>query len=362
MKKKGILLILCLGLFISGCGGEEKVLDQEGSFAEGDCTYLEEGLVVNIMLGNRMYYEYETGTYMPLCSKANCLHDTDDCMAVHLSEASGLGKIGDKWYYLMVDGYNMSFYSADLDGQNERKIGTIGFGVGFECLFYEDSCIYEMTDWRYNEETGKPEDYISTIRRYDFKEQKEEILCPEMLNAGYGIYGRYEDQLIYVERKYEGFYAKTLNLETGEVTDLIGETDGFINGILDGNIFAYMIRTEGKEGYQVMELDLETGEQKEIWKYEGDMVVDYTQFAWGSEMKAFSISSSEKDERKTYLYKEDGSCQQIREEKSDPDYRFLAVENGQVIAEFTAGRDQYLAKMSIEDFTAGKDNWIRLEY
>ncbi len=252
----------------------------------------------------------------------------------------------------------MSFYSADLDGQNEKKIGTIGFAANAG-VFYEDSCIYEMTDWQYEEATGEMKDYTVTIRRYDFSEQKEEILCPEMRNATYGIYGRYEDQLVYVERKYEGFYAKALNLETGEVTDLTGEKDGFINGRLDENIFVYMIKTE--EGYQVMELNLDTGERKEIWKYEGDMVVGYAQFAWGSDMKIFCANNYEEGFRKTYQYKEDGSCEQIREEKSDPDYQVLAVENGQVIAEFLIGRDDYLAKMSAEDFAAGKNHWTRLE-
>ena len=366
MKKKTVLVLLCLILSLSACGKEAKVLDQEGSFTDGKCTYLEEGLIYTLMLGNAVYYEYDTGTYMPLCAKANCRHNTDECMAMRLSSVERLGKIGDKWYYLMVDGYNMSLYSADLDGQNEKKIGTVGYGVGSGCLFYDDSCIYVMDEATYcaiDEHTGTFKDYTSTIRRFDFEEQKEETLTPELFNESYEIYGRYEDQLIYEEMKKEGFFVKILDLETGEVTDFIDKTDRFLYGKLSGNVFVYMVREDGRsENYRVMELDLDTGEQKEIWKYSGDMATGYVRFAWSPEIKAFSISDFEEDRRKTYQYLEDGSCVLIREEKSSPDYPLLAAEGGRIITEFTVGRDQYLATMSIKDFTAGKDNWTRLEY
>ena len=110
------------------------------------------------------------------------------------------------------------------------------------------------------------------------------------------------------------------------------------------------------------EVDLETGEQKEIWEHKGEAGDVYPLFAWGEEMKAFSIPRSEDDYRATYLYQKDGTCKLIREEKYDPYYNFLAVKNGQVIVRFFYGMNDYLATMSIEDFTAGKDNWTRLEY
>ena len=184
-----------------------------------------------------------------------------------------------------------------------------------------------------------------------------------MFNESYEIYGRYEDQLIYEEMKKEGFFVKKLDLETGEVTDFIDKTDCFLYGMLSGNVFVYMVREDGRsENYRVMELDLDTGEQKEIWKYSGDMATGYVRFAWSPEIKAFSICDFEENRRKTYQYLEDGSCVLIREEKSSPDYPLLAAEGGRIITEFTVGMDQYLATMSIEDFTAGKDNWTRLEY
>ena len=372
MKKKTVLVLLCLILSLSACGKEAGVSDQEGSYLIGDCLYLEDGLVVGLMLGNTVYYEYETGTYMPLCARANCLHNTDDCMAVRFSEVTGLGKIGNTWYYLKNEAEGRSFYRADLDGQNEKKIvlvepyGDDDYMYHVEpCVYYDNSCIYAMsksTFYEIDEHATTSKDHMNTIRRYDFDTNKEEILCPELFNESYLIYGRYQNQLIYVEARHDGGVLKSLNLQTGEEKTLCGKDSGFSTGILSENDVVYMSRMDDTEGYRIMELDLETGEQKEIWEHKGEAGDVYPLFAWGEEMKAFSIPRSEDDYRATYLYQMDGTCKLIREEKYDPYYNFLAVKNGKVIVEFFYGMNDYLATMSIEDFTAGKDNWKRLEY
>ena len=163
----------------------------------------------------------------------------------------------------------------------------------------------EATYCAIDEHTGTFKDHKSTIRRFDFEEQKEEILTPELLEERYEIYGGYEGQLIYEERKKEGSFVKMLDLETGEVTDFIDKTDRFLYGKLSGNVFVYMVREDGRsENYRVMELDLDTGEQKEIWKYSGDMATGYVRFAWSPEIKAFSICDFEENRRKTYQYLE----------------------------------------------------------
>ena len=362
MKKKAVLVLLCLILSLSACGKEARVLDQEGAYRISSCLYLEEGLVYD-MLGNSVYYEYDTKTYMPLCAKANCLHDTDDCMSVRFSKVSNLGKIGDKWYYTVNNEDGTNFYSADLDGQNEKKIGTVEFGTGGNCLFYDNSCIYVRTRHVNNEDTGRQEYYTDTICRYRFEEKKEEILCPEIINSSYQIYGKYKNQLIYLELNREkGYTVSSIDLDIGEKMELLGNESGFLAGYLKEKFLMYMTEISGSEGYRIMELDLETGEQREIWEYKGEIGADWPDFAWGEEMKAFSIINSEKDYRKTYLYQEDGTCKQLLEEKYYPIHNFLTVKNGQVIVEFLNDPNSYLATMSIEDFTAGKDNWTRLEY
>ncbi len=358
MRKKGILLFLCFSIFISGCGKKEDDLNQKNSYQKAGCIYIEDGLLYHGE--DRVeYYEYETGTYMPLCAEANCLHNTNECMAVYLNGATVLGKVGEQWYYLMNDGWNYNFYSADLNGQNEKKIGTITHSVEDPYLFYEDSCIYSSTDFVYDEETNDMKYYISTIYRYCFDEKREEVLVPGIINVGYDLYGEYKDQLLYIEKTLEnGYVVKSLNLKTGETKSFLENVKEFRAGDLNGRFFVYMARINENTDYKIMELDLETGNEKEIWTYTGE---DFPLFSWESEMKIFSFINSTENYRKTYLYTEDGNCELIREEEYKPYYNIFDIENGQIIVQFLLEKSSKLGKMGVNDFVAGKDDWVFLE-
>ena len=256
MKHGKMLYVLCLSILVSACGKTEYTSDENGSCQIDGCIYIDEGLIYR---GKDIaeYYEYETGIYVPLCTKANCLHITNECMAVYLNKALSLGKLRDKWYYLMNDGWKYSFYCADLDGGNEKKIGTIDHGISGNDLYYKNSCIYESTRHVYDEETKDLKYFVSALYRYNFDERKEEILISETMNIGYELYGRYKNQLVYVEKDNQKrcYTVKLLDLETGEDKNLLKNTEDFYLGDLNEQYFVYMVKMEGNKGYKIIELN-----------------------------------------------------------------------------------------------------------
>ena len=140
MKKKAVLVLLCLILSLSACGKEARVLDQNAPFTEGNCTYLEEGLIYRLMLKNAVYYEYDTGTYMPLCAKANCRHDGPDCTAVYFADTSRIGRLGNKWYRFLFAGevfageYSTEMGSYEVDGGNEKTVADFPHEIDFRTI------------------------------------------------------------------------------------------------------------------------------------------------------------------------------------------------------------------------------------
>ena len=282
-------------------------------------------------------------------------------MAVYLNKALSLGKLRDKWYYLMNDGWKYSFYCADLDGGNEKKIGTIDHGISGNDLYYKNSCIYESTRHVYDEETKDLKYFVSALYRYNFDERKEEILISETMNIGYELYGRYKNQLVYVEKDNQKrcYTVKLLDLETGEDKNLLKNTEDFYLGDLNEQYFVYMVKMEGNKGYKIIELNLETGTEKEIGTFTGN---DFPIFCWGSEMKAISFVNDAENYRKTYYYTKDGNFEQIREEAYEPYYNYFSVSNGQVIAQFLVGKKFPLKTISVKDFIAGNNNWTILQW
>ena len=223
--KKGILLLSVFLLF-SGCGkGQEGTTVTESRLIVG-CTFTEEGILYNNpnppFRGKAEYLDYQTGAYMPLCDKVNCLHDNKECFAVYLGKASNIGRIGDKWYYLMFsfEEEMPGFYSCDLNGQNERKIGNFEHSGLRTCLFFDDSCVTATRTPLLDAESGEwdADHSVSAVYQYHFDTGEEALLRPEIEDGYYEIYGKYGDQLVCREIKKEGYgILEVLDLETGTI-------------------------------------------------------------------------------------------------------------------------------------------------
>ena len=136
MRKKSILVLLCFVLFISACGKkEENISSGDSSRDERGYVQTGEGLLYRYQvpgLYTRLeYYDYGSNTYMPLCVRANCTHDTEECAAVRLGNTSTIGRLGGKWYYfnptapVQTWDYNEATGGWTFNGSTSRPYGSM---------------------------------------------------------------------------------------------------------------------------------------------------------------------------------------------------------------------------------------------
>ena len=369
MRKKSILVLLCFVLFISACGKKEENISSDDS-SRDELGYVQtgEGLLYRYQvpgLYTRLeYYDYGSNTYMPLCVRANCTHDTEECAAVRLGNTSTIGRLGGKWYYLkQQEGFTYCFYSCDLDGQNEQKLGEIGHTGGRIYLYFDNSCVYTTNEPVFNEETGQwdYERFTGGLYQYHFDTKKEEALQPVLENGSYELCGEYENRLLFYCREKEGadLILKMLDMETGEVTEPLGKTDLYIGCVLSGNLFAYAVKENN--AYSVKVLDLDTGKTETA--LEG--LEAFPSLYWGTEIRLLTVTDEDDNRKMTYQYLGSGEYELVRTEPADPYYGIAEIKNGQVLADYmieTDPAESRLAHMSLEDFLAGKTNWTILEY
>ena len=363
--KKGILLLSVFLLF-SGCGkGQEGTTVTESRLIVG-CTFTEEGILYNNpnppFRGKAEYLDYQTGAYMPLCDKVNCLHDNKECFAVYLGKASNIGRIGDKWYYLMFsfEEEMPGFYSCDLNGQNERKIGNFEHSGLRTCLFFDDSCVTATRTPLLDAESGEwdADHSVSAVYQYHFDTGEEELLWPEIEDGYYEIYGKYGDQLVCRKIKKEGYgILEVLDLETGELTRPLGDakTQGPVS--MNGNFFVCKLLEEGS--LRAVELDLKSGE----WSETAPELAEASAFFWSPELKTGTIYEAG-NRYKTYQYLEDGTCKLIREEDDSTYRNVFVVRDELVIGESYSDMEAQfrMAVQKKDDYLAGKNNWTVREY
>lgn len=152
MNLRKLSFVLCIGLLLFGCGKQEKNTAMTESRQIAAHTFMEDGFIYSNTnpprKGKAEYYDYQTGIFMPLCDQANCLHDSQECTAVHLGNASTIGRLGDRWYYLMFSETDSvpAFYSCDLNGQNEKKIGLFPHSQTGPSLYFDNSCVMVIND------------------------------------------------------------------------------------------------------------------------------------------------------------------------------------------------------------------------
>lgn len=353
---KLILGIIGLCFIVTGCGKEkEEEVSAAGSRWSVNMCYAEEGLLYanSDPNGKLEYYDYGTGEFLPLCGKANCLHDTEECTAIYLRQkAAFIGQMGEKWYF-WSPGENGpqggSFYSCNLDGSGVREVGKFPYefsSIGNQALFYDQACILAAGNVLYDAETGMGVKVSSSIYRYHLETGEVEVLCQEKeaLRPSYVVYGIYENKLIYSELDGEKCILKKLDLDTGETDSLLDDMNLYY-AYLSGEKIACSGNMETKD--QIIELDLETGERKEVF----DSSAASTLF-WSPKLKGFSVDTGQ-----MYQYTEDGEATEIRK---GWDFEPRAAVGETVLG--TGSKSSSLLYMDKKDFLAGKDNWKELHY
>ena len=375
MKKKAVLVLLCLILSLSACGKKEKLSGINYSLQDVNFCYTEEGLVhtrpsTAHEKGKMDYLDYETGSYYPLCAKANCRHDGPDCTAVYFAETSGIGRLGNKWYRFLFAGevfagdYSTEIRSYDLDGGNEKTVAVFPHEIDFRTIFYERYCITVTNDYLFDEETHEWLGNKSGIYRIDLETGKYELLCPERegKNIDYYLYGITENNLIYREWTGTIHELRMMDLDTGEIKNPLPGKSLAMDAFISGNEFVCNV-TENNSNY-VVRIDLKTGEWEKI------LINGKEQSAhvfWSPEMKILTVSDDDHGlgelRYERYLYSEDGSLEFIGKGGEDTYMELVTVKNDLVVGKIYRENILFdLVKMDKEDFLAGKTNWTVLEY
>lgn len=137
MKK--ILLILITIMLLCGCGkSEEQYLSDLGEEREDinqDFDKLQQTIIVGDAAcyidsdtDNICYIDFESKKSIPLCSRLNCGHDSDDCNA-HLSFATNLCAYGDYMYAIAnsMDKTGRSLYRMSFDGSEKVELKRLTY-------------------------------------------------------------------------------------------------------------------------------------------------------------------------------------------------------------------------------------------
>ncbi len=361
LQRKDCILFFVLLLLCAGCGGSrKKETSGQMSVYDGNLCFTEDGVVYqNPNPGSVTgYFDYKTGTYIPLCAKSNCLHDSIECQAVYLKGyADYIGRIGDKWYYHVAEWQEEEggFHSCDLDGGNDKILGSFpcsnGTGV---ILFYDQMCVLATWDVEFDEDAGEVAGNTSGIYGYHLDTGEWEALCPEKETENgpaYELCGKYGENLFYSEWEGKISVLKQMNLETGEVKKPFGDT--FLSSVQAADNFL-LCRLAEPGGNRLIEWNLETGEQKEFPENGVHMF-------WSEDLKVATNFSQDFSDRRfwAYQYQEDGTCELIRQGELDEVFRPVAKSGSLLLGQMWGknGGFTILACMEQEDYLAGKTNW-----
>ncbi len=353
-----LLIIMCI--CIIACKKEETTANMTSSSISEwvlDHCYTEEGILFHRSSINEKleYYDFKTNTYMPLCAKTNCPHNSVDCTAIELyQKVAFMGRIGDKWYYFVP--FDMGgggiFHSCDLDGENDKQIGEFlheELGINGKCLFYDNVCVLATCDVEFDEETGTGINTVSGIYRYHLDSGEAEVLCQEReaMRPTYSIFGKYADQLIYTEWDGEQYHLKKLDLNSKDNKTLL-EEKAIWGCEVNGNLLACNVVMDGTS--ELIEVDLETGEQTKVFGPEFARI-----HLWNKNWKFFSVYDEEKDYYEMYRYTVEEGCVSIRKGRTKDEFVPYVVNGERVIGQ--CGQ-LGLGYMSKEDFLNGSNDWF----
>ena len=370
MKRIAVILFVSVILLGgAGCVKKEVIQDASGSYWDVNACYTEGGILYfDPHSEERLvcFFDYETKEYFPLCAKSNCLHDSEECTAYRLwGEVVAMGQLGDKWYRISCDGdFNGTFYSMDLDGENERQIGPFSqfpFSPFGKSLFYGNECILATKGADFDPETGEVLGITSGIYCYHLDSGEAENLCPDITSEegaqAYEIWGMYDNTLVYIQwdsrSGQKSRVLKLMDLETKEISEPLGDVYVY-NMDMNGSVMACNV--QDGDGVRILEYDMVTGEAAEVAGFPQG-----ASLFWSPELKLCDVTEGRGDEFRFQMYRyKDGESVLIREGGEEEYFLPIAVHEDIVIGQ--AGENWEMAYMETEDFLSGKTNWTIWEY
>lgn len=372
--KYTVAVIIMIMLLLSSCGRAEddNSYDVTSIYSYGYC-WMEDGILIYTSGddGLAMFYDLSSGEYMPVCAKANCLHNDSDCFAVYLYENVDIvGRIDDKWYYV-ASGADGDIYSCDLDGSNEKLIGSLGHGEGWDSntvsIFYDHYLITATCDDEYDETTYEWISSVSAIYRYDLDTGKAQLLCDEIdyLRPSYCLLGMIDSKIVYTEYDGEKDVLRLTDLDTGETEQPLGDTYVFNALMKNDNVFYVLVDETGENGFYAY--DLESGENTLI-----SYGINTSMIFWEEDIKLLCISEEtdlrDDDGLVVYnvkIYSYEGSAGELMllyESYTDEsgEYFWPLCTNGDDLIGTLNGSTDVLYSVSTEDYLAGKSTWTLL--
>lgn len=278
-----LVILSCIGLStLSGCSREDEINwepDAVKEFSGVAVTDAEEGIYFieevgeetadGNVLENVKYFDSEEKASVPLCSKANCKHDSMECPAVQLGEYEGrkLGMLtpykNALYLYYMSDGttnFQDVIMKADSDGNNRRVAYTLPQGALLnQAILYQDTLFLSCNMM------GEIDDLQGGITEtslyvYDLNEEKEKRIASTSNDQdGYFYYlGCQDGKAYYIDdvytKKEKPIYTYTIS--SGEISCINSEntisTSMMYKGKLYGaneksnDLFSYDVKTKEK--------------------------------------------------------------------------------------------------------------------
>ena len=268
-------------------------IGQNVTICESNYCIGEDGVLVLENGGLVAFYDYQIEEYLPFCSKPNCKHQTEECGAVAL--AAGTDWIGyhKGAVYYCDSRSGTKLYTADLDGENVKQLGTYDHQMSWGKKIFYDGHVYLVTNNNRFEEDGSYQGVQTELLEIDLEngEARTLIEAREYTRPGYDLLGIFEGKLYYVDR-IDSNCLMELNLQTGETEKL--KKDVYNAKLEKGNLVYCVAENQGMSVYE-----RGLAERSEQFLSKGTAYIDI----WDDRTKIVSFDDEERSG--FYQWKED---------------------------------------------------------
>lgn len=283
-----VLIFALFSAFICSCSNHSEITAETyvlGGFAAGECFYEGEAFDCVSNGENNLinYYSAAADKCVPICTKPDCTHSSDDCTAV-VGDARGLLRTEDGLIFFDYNGEGeLDLIISDINGSNRRVIASLENMISYtlvDVAYCEGKalCLYKDMVGFENEMNGEEidlkmtDEYVNRISCIDIDSGKTENIlykkdhAASLLNALI-----YDNKLIY---SCESYTKDIRNLSEDEK-----RSDYYRSGFYS--------------------LDLETGEEKKLSEGFDKMIMAEQSFNYFDSEKIICRNS---EDRKLYLY------------------------------------------------------------
>ena len=253
--------------------------------------------------GSIWFADLQSGTTIPLCSKASCKHDGDSICEVNIDLINPVFFGGDSLYSIEIADFGTVLNRRDATGMGLMQVAKLGTKytenekvLTIKYFGYADGYLYysaEVAGMVRNEETGVNEyvDEVQYISRVDLKTGKETYIIEDEVGAFYDemvILAVQKDSVLFthknasdVRKEVENYrdilatdplLVKCWNAGTGKITTVLETTYGDFTqeiGVDGGKIYhtSSVKKDDGTKRTATSVYDLDTGKGKIL--YEG---------------------------------------------------------------------------------------------